>query len=106
MSSSVRWAAVLVALALMAVVGFAVLGRPFDSGIVGMSPTNSSAATDSPRTPDSSTQAASPEPSGPLGGGLILTYERGKEGALGVYSLEPAPASEPCSGPCLRDLAP
>ena len=34
MSSSVRWAAVLVALALMAVVGFAVLGRPSDSGIV------------------------------------------------------------------------
>ncbi len=88
MSSSVRWAAVLVALALMAVVGFAVLGRPSDAGIIGVSPSDRSAPTDSPRTPDSSTSAASPEPSGPLGGGLILAYERGKEGALGVYTVD------------------
>ncbi len=50
MSNSVRWAAVIVALALMAVVGFAVLGRPSDSGIIGVSPSDSSAPTDSPRT--------------------------------------------------------
>lgn len=86
MTSSVRWAAVLVALALMAVVGFAVLGRPSDSGIVGVSPSDSSAPTDSPGASNDSTPTASPE--GPLGGGLILAHERGKEGALGVYLLD------------------
>ena len=76
MTSSVRWAAVLVALALIAVVGFAVLGRPSDSGIVGVSPSDSSAPTDSPTTSSRLTPSASPGVVGPLGGGLILAHER------------------------------
>jgi WD40 repeat protein len=86
MTSSIRWAAVFVALALVAVLGFAVLGGPSDSGIVGVSPSDSAAATDSPRSQVSPTPTASPE--GPLGGGLILAHERGKEGALGVYEID------------------
>lgn len=88
MSNSVRWAAVLMALALMAVVGFAVLGRPSDSGIVGVSPSDSSAPTDSPRTSNGLTPSVSPGVVGPLGGGLILAHEAGNEGALGVYLLD------------------
>ncbi|HEY8198454.1 MAG TPA: hypothetical protein VIF44_01685 [Candidatus Limnocylindrales bacterium] len=88
MSSSLRWAAVLVALALMAVVGFAVLGRPSDSNIVGVSPSHSSPPNDSPKTSNGLTPSASPGVVGPLGGGLILAHEAGTEGALGVYTID------------------
>ena len=88
MTSSIRWAAVLVAVALMAVVGFAVLGRPSDSGIVGVSPARSSVATGAPQAQASPTPPASPQSSAPLGGGLILAYEKGSDGALDLYAID------------------
>jgi WD40-like Beta Propeller Repeat len=86
MNTTSRLAAAIVAAALIGVVGFALIWRQDDAGLVGVSPTNSTAPTDSTRAPASPTPTASPE--GPLGGGLILAHERGKEGALGVYEID------------------
>ena len=61
MTSSARWAAVLVAVLLVAVVGFAVLGRPSDSGVGGPALTTSPAPSISPiPSPAASTAAAFP----------------------------------------------
>ena len=76
MTSSLRWAAVLVALALIAVVGFAVPRPPIRLRhrrrvAVRAAPR----PTDSPRTSNGATPSASPGVVGPLGGGLILAHE-------------------------------
>jgi hypothetical protein len=58
MNSSIRWIAAAAAVILVAVVGFAVLSRPSDSGVGGPAPTASPSPAPSPSPPPSGSPAA------------------------------------------------